>query len=147
VIQGASRLGQEEAGRERRYPTRMGQFAGAQQQNQAGQQVAGVSGGVGTTSGTARHQKTASGAVVSPAETPSRQAQTLVTPSPASATAGANTASPSSGKGEKNLTRMPAGIEFFTSISISKYKWTQKTWEIQFKIEFVWLIKNIEGIS
>ncbi|CAB3378895.1 Hypothetical predicted protein [Cloeon dipterum] len=99
---GASRLGQEEAGRERRYPTRMGQFAGSQQQNQPGQQGgAGVSGGVGGASGNARHPKTASGAVVSPVETPSRQALAAASPAAAAAAAAVGattTASPSSGK-------------------------------------------------
>ncbi|XP_059475537.1 casein kinase I-like [Neocloeon triangulifer] len=106
---GASRLGQEEAGRERRYPTRMGQFVGSQQQQQnaSGQPGAGVSGGGGGASGSARHPKTtaATAAVVSPIETTSRtpappqqQPPGLVAVSPAAATGGATTASPSSGK-------------------------------------------------
>ncbi|KAF4523796.1 hypothetical protein B566_EDAN013353 [Ephemera danica] len=70
---GASRLGQEEARGERRYTSRMAQFVGTtqQQQAQAGQQAG--PGASGAAASSARHQKTAAG-VASPAgDPPGRQ--------------------------------------------------------------------------
>lgn len=94
-MQGASRLGQEEARGERRYTSRMAQFVGAQQQQTQAQQP-GASGGTAT--GTTRHQKSAAGAAVSPADPAARQLlgqASAVAPSPTSAAAA--TASPTSG--------------------------------------------------